>query len=93
MKARERNLKRKTFSNFYYSNNIRDISLKEIILHHFAQREVEDTDLIHEFCEMHYGSSWDVIVEFEGFCFDQPERKMPDWIDQFLEKKENYIRK
>lgn len=83
--------KRKTASNFFYSNNVRDLSLKEIILHHFAKREVDDKDLIEEFCAHHYGNSWDVIVEFEGFCFDQPERKMPVWVDQFLEKREKLL--
>ncbi len=93
MKAKRGYGKKKPLSNFYYSNNHREMSLKEIIMHSFAQKEVEDINLIHEFCEMHYGSSWDIIVEFEGFCFDQPERKMPEWVDQFLQKKENSLRK
>ena len=64
-----------------------EISLKEIIMHNFAKREINDQSLINEFCEMHYGTSWDVIIEFEGYCFDQPEKKIPFWVNEFIEKK------
>lgn len=70
-----------------FSNPPNGWSLKELIFHLFLQKGVDEKDLIHEFCEFHYGPLWDVFIDFEAFCFDNPHHKLPRWIDQFLEKK------
>jgi hypothetical protein len=61
--------------------------LKELIFYLFDQKGVTEIDLIHEFCEIQYGPLWDVLINFEAFCFDNPQSKLPGWIDSFLTKK------
>jgi hypothetical protein len=65
----------------------REWTLKEIIFHNFSKKDVFDEEIIHEFCEIQYGPLWDVLINFEAFCFDHPEVYLPQRIDQFLEKK------
>ena len=70
-----------------YFKGPHEMTLKEIIMTAFRRKEISDQNLIDEFCEIHYGPSWDVLIGFEGFCFDHPERNLDEKIEIFLHKK------